>query len=75
MVLLRTLLLGVMGAIGGALGLVVASFLAGDDAIRWVYLPAAGGFIGGAVANLINETLGFYKGNALGKLFRRLFKR
>lgn len=71
--LLRTLLIGVAGAIGGVLAAGLPPWLAGDpplDAIYWFW-TAAGMFAVGVVLNIVFELLGLHKESLWQKFFGR----
>jgi hypothetical protein len=60
-VFFRTLLFGIAGAIGGAIGMEVAPLVAGGPSISayWFWMCAVG-FVSLAFANLVNEYFGLY---------------
>jgi hypothetical protein len=68
---LRTLILGVCGAISGVIGFVIVSWLPQPVAPELIYLAPIAGLVAGVVGNLVNEYFGLYKVN----LWRRLFPR
>lgn len=71
--LLRTLLFGVAGAIGGAFAAGLAPWLAGDpplDAIYWFW-SAAAVFAAGVFVNIVFEYLGLYKVSLWQRFFGR----
>jgi uncharacterized membrane protein len=67
----RSVLFGMLGAISGALGIVLASLL--DEPAPWVVFCAAGagGFLAGAFVNFVCEYFGLYRIDLLKRLIRR----
>ena len=68
---LRSLLMGVGGAIAGAISMIIVSWLTRPLPSEAVYLLAAAGFVTVAVVNFVFEHFGFYKVS----LWRRFFGR
>ncbi len=69
--LLRTLLFGAAGAIGGAIAAGLAPWLAGDpplEAVYWFWMCVVG-VAAGVVGNTVNEYLGLYKNDSWQKYF------
>lgn len=69
--LLRSLLMGIAGAIGGAISMILISWHTQPFPPEAVYLLAASGFVTLAVMNFIFEYFDLYRFN----LWRRFFGR
>lgn len=70
---LRTLMIGVAGAIGGVIAVGLAPWLAGDppfDAIYWFWTAAAVAAVG-VFINIVFEYLGLYNGSLWHRFFGR----
>ena len=67
---LRTILLGILGAIGGAIAFVIVAYVKELPSFEGIQWPSLGGFIAGVFVNLLGE-LGLYKVNLLRRLLDR----
>ena len=70
---LRTLLIGVAGAIGGVIAAGLAPWVAGDpsfDVIYWFWMAAAGS-AGGVLVNLVFECLGLHNASVWQRILGR----
>jgi hypothetical protein len=68
---LRSLLMGIAGAIVGAISMVIVSWLTRPLPAEAIYRVAAGGFVTVAVVDFVFEYFGLYKVNLRRRFFAR----